>query len=93
MKSFATRWRRQRISRPDIGKPLHHPLNEEPEEFKITVNLVNENSQGLNISLCRRQLHEKSKKGGKGGSVSWEDKAQEGIPTIYQSDGRMMIPE
>ena len=68
MKSFL-RWRRQRISRPRLSVNLYTTLNEEPEEFEITVNLVNENSRELEAFLYADGSFEKSKNVGKESSA------------------------
>ena len=62
---------------------LYTTLNEEPEEFEITVNLVNENSRELEAFLYADGSFEKSKKVGKESSAELgKIKLKEGIHNL-----------
>ena len=62
---------------------LYTTLNEEPEEFEITVNLVNENSRELEAFLYADGSFEKSKKVGKESSAELGTiKLKEGIHNL-----------
>jgi hypothetical protein len=62
---------------------LYTTLNEEPEEFEITVNLVNENSQELEAFLYADGSFEKSKNVGKESSAELgKIKLKEGIHNL-----------
>jgi hypothetical protein len=62
---------------------LYTTLNEEPEEFDITVNLVNENSRELEAFLYADGSFEKSKKVGKESSAELgKIKLKEGIHNL-----------
>lgn len=73
---------------------LYTTLNEEPEEFEVTVNLVNENSRELEAFLYADGSFEKSKKVGKESSAELGTiKLEEGIHnlSVRWEDGETRI--